>query len=133
MKRIIFILLLAFVAFASNAQVTKPIVLDTVQGAETVYFTPSYSGFFTGSTTYTGIVGIQFDIDNVKDSTSAIGLYGSVDGIGYVLVSSLSLTNTEGTYMLSDVAPDYIKYRLAATCIAGDTVIIKAVTYIEKQ
>lgn len=133
MKKIIFLLMLFTLgALVSNAQ-TRPVTADTVIGAETVYFAPSYNYVFDGKYDYSGVVGFQYGVQNIQDSLKTFALEGSLDGISYVNVSSVTETNSEGTKAIFDTSPTFVKYRLSASCIASDTVYIYNITYIEKD
>ena len=125
---------LVLVAFTSVAQVrTQAIALDTVKGAKTKYFTPTFTSTYVGVTDYVGVVAFTYTTKDIRDSLSYIKLQGSLDGTNYVDVSSQARTTTDGNYMLSQTPPTYLKYRIAIAAIAGDTVVFKNVYYIHKK
>lgn len=135
MKKLFFILLLAFVALASNSQAQEknlPVTGDTVI-AETLDFEVSYSNWFTGATNYSGIAGYIFYIDNIADSCEHVYLQGSYDASNYVVVDSLTLTGTDSTYVLYDAPPVYLNYKITAKAATGDTVLFKNIRYFQKE
>jgi len=130
-------MLVAFLGLAANAQKRNvSITTDTVQGAETVYFAPTYSYTYTGVSSYAGLVGFQFTKTDIADSLSVLTLQGSYDGTNYVAITSsgasLTETTTDGNFLLYEANPLFLKYRLAATCASGDTVKFTNVKYIHK-
>jgi len=137
MKKSLFILL-ALVSLAANAQLRNvSLAADTVKGAETIYFAPSFNYVYSGTSLYAGLVGFQFTKTDVADSLSVLKMQGSYDGTNYVdltsTTSSLTNTTTNGNFFLYEVNPVFLKYRLLATCASGDTVRFSNVRYIHKD
>lgn len=134
MRNILFLLVAMFICAAQvDAQkVLQGFDTDTVQGAETVYFTAGSSIVKTG-----GVVSFTLDKTDVADSLNALTIQGSVDGTNYASLTdataSLSSTTTDGVTILYEVSPKYLYYRLAATCAATDTVIISDCKFMYKE
>lgn len=135
MKKLFILLSIILVAFIIDTQAQErnvPIATDTVQGAETVYFAPTYTYTFTGSTNSTDYVSFYYTTVDVADSLASLYLQGSADGVNYVNITNQATTTTDGHYRLYEANAIAVKYRLAATCIAGDTVILKNIYYLQK-
>lgn len=135
MKNLLFLiaLLVAFSAVSFGQQRLVPIATDTIKGAQTKYFAPVYTSTFVGPVEYKGAIVFTYATQDVRDSLASIWLQGSPDGVNYVNITNQTRTTTDGAYSLSQAPPLYMRYRVAATCIAGDTVIFKRVTYLQKQ
>ena len=81
MKKLFLLLGVLFVfTFAVNAQKTQYFTNDTVQGAETIYFTYSKS-----VPEYLSVVAFQFTKTDIKDSCSVIQIEGSLDNSSILL------------------------------------------------
>lgn len=88
MKKLIMLLLVAFVAFAATAQkgALKTIATDTVKGAETIYFTP---------------IQLNYAYQSLSIEFKCTQLGGTTDGTIYVLASNdgtnyYNLNNIDG-------------------------------------
>jgi hypothetical protein len=115
-----------------NAQKTEYFTNDTVQGAETIYFTYSKGTV----SEYGGVIGFQFTKTDIADSCSVLRIEGSIDNSAFVGLSgnaALTETTTDGTTILYEETPIYRYYRLAATCAVGDTVKFENVRFIWKK
>lgn len=135
MKKLFLSLIFALSLFIVNAQVVISITTDTVQGAETVYFSTTAIDAIDA---YEGYVGYYFTKTDIADSCSVIQLQGSFDKsfVTYVNLTGnaqLTSTTTDGNYFLYDSSPKYFYYRLRATCAAGDTVKFTNVKAVVKK
>ena len=92
----------------------------------------TYNNYYNGVKYSDGIVGYQFTTKNYVDTFSKISLEGSDDGVNYVFVDSV-LVLTDGNYKLYDSTPEFLKYRLNATILTGDTATLDNIIYTEKR
>jgi hypothetical protein len=139
MKKFILISLMAFVAFAVNAQridksyvcSTCSVTSDTVS-AETVYYT-----YAAPVKTFDGILGFQFTKTDLTDSCSVLKMQGSMFSsftsvVDLTGTAALANTTTDGTTFLYVTDPIYLYYRLKVTAAAGDAVKFTNVKLIYK-
>lgn len=130
MKNLInLILILVLSANLLHAQEKVESIDSIYVQSDTVYAEVDYDFYYDGSKYYDGVVGYLF---TVEDTINKVSLEGSYDGVQYVNVADLdSLSNDN--YSISDVDPEYQKYRLGAYGASGDTAILKNIIYYEKK
>ncbi len=128
MKKYIIILVVALLgSVTAYSQATnRTMTTDTVQGAETIYFTPDVPVTYSD-----GVAGFTFEVDTIIDQAATTILQGSYDGSTWVDITSTA-NLAQGTYKYSDDTPDYLKYRMAITGASGDTIIYKNMNFFVK-
>jgi hypothetical protein len=136
MKKLFILLAIVLIGMSASAQKReRGFTTDTVQGAETVYFT------FAGKIEkYNGVVAFSGTKTDVADSLNLFRIQGANwsdfrDATNLTGDGALVNTTTDGGFNLFITPPTYMYYRLAATCAAGDTVIITTpkLTYRETE
>ena len=142
MKKLLFIVVFAVAAMAATAQkgVVVELDVDTLNGAETVYFeTP----IFTGSDAFT----LQAACDNIGGtSEGTLSLEASVDGSDWVplaeqdgLIHGFATTGENDSLTITDNANiswiiqknSFLQYRVKGTGAASDSTLI-TVKYVRK-
>ena len=114
MKKILFILLVCLPFLLGAQKVFYDFELDTVQGDETIYFTPGNDIIY-----FNGIVGFFFKATNSNGTVNYVILQGSYDATNYVNIDSISAA-ADGTYFLYDK----IKSTSTLTTTTSDTVYV---------
>lgn len=132
MKNILTIIAVALTINATAQKAEKVFTIDTVQGAESIYF--SYASKVK---TNDGIVGFSLVKEDIADSLSSLVMQGAMtsdysDAIDLTGNAVLSETSTDGASFLYEESPKYLYYRLKATCASGDTVAFSSIKFIYK-
>lgn len=115
MKKLITLFAFILVFFTIDAQkIYQSFTLDTVQGAETIYFTPG-----AAITSTTGSVGFFFKATNVNGTVDNVILQGSYDATNYVNIDTVAAAS-DGSYWLYDKIKTSLTYSITTT----DTVTV---------
>jgi hypothetical protein len=131
MKKLILITLTLFIVQFSFAQFyTDDVTALTIQ-SDTAYAEVDFDFNYDGSKLFDGVVGYQFDVTNTVDTIELIVLEGTY-GTSYVPIDSL-VEPLDGTYKLSDEAPEFQKYRIGVYSASGDTGTLTNIIYYDKR
>lgn len=137
MKYILLFISIIFCAIlhAQRLPVNQPFVTDTVQGAQTLYY--GIAGNSAQVKSPSNTVSFGLTKTDVADSLSLLRIQGALksdfsDAVNLTGNASLINTTTDGNTILYVTDSPYLYHRLAATCAAGDTVILTNVTQVVK-
>jgi len=133
MKRFIFIMLVAFVALAANAQKQNyPFSNDTISADTNLYASNVLVDGYANT-----VISFTFTKVDVTDSLSVAKIQGSNDNTTFVdltdATANLTSTSTDGTTVLYLVNPLFLYYRGFLACASGDAVAITNPRFIIKE